>query len=60
MNKLHNIRYGFMKCSWTFGQWFVLIFPHILYEGETYEDCDMEDLKYWFFEWLNNGSGDYE
>ena len=60
MNKLHNIRYGFMKCSWTFGQWCSLMFPHIPYEGKTYEDCTMEDLKWWFFEYLNNFEGDFE
>ncbi len=49
-----------MKCSWSFGQWCALMFPHIPYEGETYEDCAMEDLKWWFFEYLNNCEGDFE
>lgn len=60
MNKLHNIRYGFMKCSWTFGQWCVLMFPHIPYEGETWDDVPMEDLRCVFFEYLNNCEGDFE
>jgi hypothetical protein len=36
------------------------MFPHIPYEGKTYEDCTMEDLKWWFFEYLNNFEGDFE
>jgi hypothetical protein len=57
MNKLHNIRYGFMMLYWTFQQWQALMFPHIPCEGETHEDCDMEDLRWWFFEYLNNLGG---
>ena len=56
MNKIHNIRYGFMKFSWTFQQWQVLMFPHLSYE----DDLDVEDLRWWFFEYLNNCEGDYE
>jgi len=56
MNKLHNIRYGFMKFVWTYEQWCALMFPHISYN----EDWDMEDLRWWFFEYLNNCEGDYE
>ena len=56
MNKFHNIRYGFMKFSWTFEQWQALMFPHLSYE----DDLDVEDLRWWFFEYLNNCEGDYE
>jgi hypothetical protein len=49
-----------MKFVWTYGQWFVLMFPHISYEGETWDDVPMEDLKCVFFEYLNNCEGDYE
>jgi len=60
MNKLHNIRYGFMKFFWTFQQWQALMFPHIPCEGEIYEDCDMENLRLCFFQYLNNCEGDYD
>lgn len=54
MNKLHNFRNGFMMLYWTFQQWRALVLPR---EGETHEDCDMEDLRWWFFEYLNNLGG---
>lgn len=60
MNKIHNIRYGFMKCIWTFQQWQVLMFPSHPYGGETYKDCDVEDLRWWFFEYLNNFEGYFD
>ena len=56
MNKIHNIRYGFMKFSWTFQQWQALMFPYLSYE----DDLDVEDLRWWFFEYLNNFEGDYD
>lgn len=52
MNKFHNIRYGFMKFSWTFQQWQALMLPE--------EDLCVDDLRWWFFEYLNNWEGDYE
>ena len=60
MNKLHNIQYGFMMLYWTFQQWQVLMFPHIPCEGETHEDCDMENLRLCLFQYLNNCEGDYD
>ena len=60
MNKLHNIRYGFLKLVWTYEQWFVLMFPHIPHNGVSYEDVAMEDLRWWFYEYLMNWEGDYE
>ena len=52
MNKFHNIRYGFMKFSWAFQQWQALMFHE--------EDLCVDDLRWWFFEYLNNWEGDYE
>ena len=55
MNKLYNILLGYSKCLWAYEQWHTLMFPHISFEGEIYDDCD---LNFWFFKFLNNYEGD--